>query len=435
MCLARGIASGKWPCRARRRGLSIFCSDRNDIREIQGPRASQGDAATLLRSGRTRQENGMSPANWPLVVIARSHDSRLLILVRLIRSIGQGALVVDFALYLRALHWSGGAIGALLTASMVSGIALTAVLGPASDRIGRKPLLLALEATRIAAAIVALLTSAPVPLAVAAIAAQYGRGGNGTAGPFGAVEQAWLAQSATPDTRARIFSLNSSMGFFGRTLGALLAALPGLLVGWLPGAMSFRPLFGVVALSSLIAFCLILRIPEDTATQRTETKRPARQDAAPRIQTAHSENTLLLRLALANLLQGAGIGLTGPLIAYWFALRFHAGPGVIGPVMAAGFLMAAAASIVNGRLAQRWGVVPVVVGMRATGIGLLVALPLLPTLPVAAVAYMVRSVFNRGTNGVRAALSMSLVRPERRGFAATVSSVSVSVPRAIGPVV
>lgn len=377
----------------------------------------------------------MNPANWPLVAIARSRDSRLLILVRLIRSIGQGALVVDFALYLRALHWSGGAIGALLTASMAIGIALTAVLGPASDRIGRKPLLLALEVTRVAAALVALLTSAPVPLAVAAVVAQYGRGGNGTAGPFGAVEQAWLARSATPDTRARLFSLNSSVGFFGRTLGAVLAALPSLLVGWLPGAMSYRPLFGVVAVTSLIAFCLILRIPEDTATRRVRTKRPPPQVEAPRIQPPYSENALLLRLALANLLQGAGIGLTGPLIAYWFALRFHAGPGVIGPLMAAGFLLAAAASILNGRLAQRWGVVPVVTGMRATGIGLLVALPLMPTLPMAGAVYMIRSVFNRGTNGVRAALSMSLVRPERRGFAATVNSVSVSAPRAIGPLV
>ena len=377
----------------------------------------------------------MNPANWPLAAIARSRDSRLLILVRFVRSIGQGALVVDFALYLRALHWSGGAIGALLTASMVCGIALTAVLGPASDRIGRKPLLLVFEMTRVIAAVVAMLTSAPVLLTVAAVAAQYGRGGNGTAGPFGAVEQAWLAQSAPPDERARIFSLNSGAGFLGRTVGAVLAALPGGLAGWLTGALIYRPLFGIVAVTSIISFCLILRIPEDTATRRARTERQAPRDAAPRIQPNLSENALLLRLALANLLQGAGIGLTGPLIAYWFALRFHAGPGVIGPVMAGGFLLAAAASVVNGRLAQRWGVVPVVVGMRATGIGLLIALPLMPTLPMAGAVYMVRSVFNRGTNGVRAALSMSLVRPERRGFAATVSSVSVSVPRAIGPVV
>jgi hypothetical protein len=43
--------------------------------------------------------------------------TRRLLLTRSVRSIGQGALVVDFALYLHALHWSGLAIGLVLSAS------------------------------------------------------------------------------------------------------------------------------------------------------------------------------------------------------------------------------------------------------------------------------------------------------------------------------
>lgn len=46
-----------------------------------------------------------------LVKVALCRDSRLLVVVRGVRSIGQGALAVDFALYLRALHWTGGQIG------------------------------------------------------------------------------------------------------------------------------------------------------------------------------------------------------------------------------------------------------------------------------------------------------------------------------------
>lgn len=42
--------------------------------------------------------------------------TRRLLLMRALRSIGQGALVVDFALYLHALGWSGTAIGLVLTA-------------------------------------------------------------------------------------------------------------------------------------------------------------------------------------------------------------------------------------------------------------------------------------------------------------------------------
>ena len=143
----------------------------------------------------------MRAAAARLIAIARSPDSRLLILVRGVRSIGQGALVVDFALYLRALHWSGGEIGALLTASMISGIVLTALVGPLSDRIGRKSLLLGFEATRIAAALIALSTANPPLLVAAALLGQYGRGGSGSAGPFGPVEQAWLARSVAAEER------------------------------------------------------------------------------------------------------------------------------------------------------------------------------------------------------------------------------------------
>ncbi len=126
-------------------------------------------------------------------------------------------------------------------------------------------------------------------------------------------------------------------------------------------------------------------------------------------------------------------GFPGPLVAYWFAVKFGHGPGLIGPIMASGFLLAALTSVLTGRLAGRFGIVPVVVGMRVVGLGLLVALPLAPSLAAAGSLYVLRSLFNRGTNGARAALSMGLVRPERRGFAAALGSVSVSLPRAAGP--
>jgi hypothetical protein len=39
--------------------------------------------------------------------------------------------------------------------------------------------------------------------------------------------------------------------------------------------------------------------------------------------------------ALADAANGLGIGIIGPLIAYWFARRFGQGPGLIRPVLAA----------------------------------------------------------------------------------------------------
>jgi hypothetical protein len=85
--------------------------------------------------------------------------TRRLIAARAVRSIAQGALVVDFTLYLRALAWPAIWIGVLFAVGMVVNIALTLVLGPLSDRLGRKRFLLAYEAMQMAAAAVALATT------------------------------------------------------------------------------------------------------------------------------------------------------------------------------------------------------------------------------------------------------------------------------------
>jgi MFS family permease len=74
---------------------------------------------------------------------------RLLMAARSLRSLAQGALVVDFALYLRTLGWPAARIGAVMAASLLVGVVLTLVLGPISDRIGRKPFLLVYEAVQV----------------------------------------------------------------------------------------------------------------------------------------------------------------------------------------------------------------------------------------------------------------------------------------------
>ena len=58
--------------------------------------------------------------------------TKQLLATRALRSVGQGTLVVDFALYLHALQWSAVAIGLLLSASGIFGAALS-LLWPASQ--------------------------------------------------------------------------------------------------------------------------------------------------------------------------------------------------------------------------------------------------------------------------------------------------------------
>jgi len=167
--------------------------------------------------------------------------TRRLLLMRTLRSIGQGALVVDFALYLHALHWSGFAIGLVLSSSGLFGAGLSLLVGLSSDWLRRRPFLLFYEVISLLSGIGALLSEQPLIITIAAIAGGFGRGAMGAAGPFSPAEQAWLAEEVPPDRRGWVYSLNTGMGFFGMGLGALIAVLPDLWNRWLPGAQAYRP--------------------------------------------------------------------------------------------------------------------------------------------------------------------------------------------------
>lgn len=391
----------------------------------------------------------MPTADAPL-----SPNARRLIGARAARSLGQGALVVDFTLYLHVLDWSGAAIGSLLMASLLLGAALTLAVGPLSDRLGRKAFLIAYEGVQLIAAGLALTSSAVLPLTVAAVLGNFGLGANGSAGPFGPAEQAWLSQSVRRERFGRVYSFNAAVGFLGMATGAVLAALPGLLQPLLPGALAYRPLFGIVMAGSLVTLVL-LSGAQDVPRARLQPAGAGRPGpagepgpvAGPRPEPAHAdadaepvlsrrqENGLLAQLVGINALNGVGIGLVGPLIAYWFALHFGVGPARIGPVLAVAFALSSVTSLGTGWLSDRLGVVPAVVWTRLVALALLVALPLSPTYAIAAGLFIARTALNRGTAGARQALSLSLVSPQRRGLAASLNTISMQIPRAVGPAV
>ncbi len=357
---------------------------------------------------------------------ALPRDVRVLMAARAARSLGQGAMVAAFALYLHALGFNASAIGAVLAAGAFFGAILTAIVGPLSDRRGRRGLLLVYEATTALAAAAALTIPDMHVLVVAAVVGGFGRGANGAAGPFAPVEQAWLARVLPRRDRGAVFSLNSALGFGGMALGAVLAAGAHLALHGTSLAVADRMLFVLPLAGAVTSFFLVLGAedpdlppPSAPATEQAERRR--------------RENRHLAILSFANSLNGFGIGMVGPLMAYWFARRYGHDLASIGPAMALSFVLGAAGSIVAGRLAVRHGVVGAVWRMRLTGLILLTLTPLSPTFGLAAVLYAARAAFNQGTAGVRQALAAGLTDPRRRGLASTLNNLSLQIPRAAGP--
>lgn len=356
---------------------------------------------------------------------------RLLLASRGARSLGQGVTVVSFSLYLRGLGYGGGAIGMVLMAGLLFGALLTAIVGPLSDRRGRRHLLLVYEAAAATAALAAAFSSNEIVLVVAATVAGFGRGANGAAGPFSPVEQAWLAREVVGVARRRVFSINATIGFIGMAAGAALVLLPRAFGRGFSEIGTYRLLFLIPFLASLVALAL-LWTAHDREAAVVAPRDPVDHHAVLAI--VRHENRQLRRLALTNIVNGFAIGIIGPLIAYWFAQRFGRGPAAIGPALAATFMLGALGSTLNAWLSVRVGAVRSVIWMRSAGLGLLLVTAFAKTFGEAAGFYSLRAAFNQGTAGARQVVAAELTRAERRGLAASIQSLSLQIPRAAGPV-
>lgn len=398
-------------------------------------------------------------------------------------------MVVDLTLYLKALHWSGAAIGAVTTGAGLFGALLILFVGVVSDRVGRRPFLLVYEGLTMLAALLAAWTTAGVVLVLAIVVAGFGRGQAGGAGPFMPAEQAWLASHVSQRHRGRVFSINNAGGFVGMAVGSVLAGWPALSHAQTVLGL-YRPVFLLVMAISLTCCLLVLFTPEErevssgaqrrsaenrssenvavsskalhgaesnSAQQVGDTKRSADAEA-PRLRagantmspasqaimqqqmeieqvTRRRENRAMVQLALVNAVNGLAVGLTGPMMVYWFSLRFGASSADIGATLSVGFLLTGFVSFLSAWLADKYGMVRSVTGMRVVGSSMMLLLPFIPNFWGASGLYALRSAMNRGTQGNRSALSASIVRDNRRGLSISINALSMRLPSAIGPTI
>lgn len=352
--------------------------------------------------------------------------ARRLISVRFLRSIAQGALSVDFTLYLRARDFSAAEIGLLLMAGGLAGAALSILIGMASDRAERRTFLLVYEAgLALGTALVILLPATAVLYTVAGLFG-FGRGANGASGPFAPAEQAWLAQTIPGNERGLVFSFNAALQFWGMGLGALLAAaLPRV---W-AGPSGYQAVFLLNLVVAVVNFLQIKGLKE----RRVPPAGRAEPDEATEARVTARENKAMLTLVFVNSVNSLGVGLIAPILPYWFAVRYGVGAESIGPVYFLTFLLTGAASLFIGRHSEKAGLVRSIILPRLLGVILLAAMPFLPTYGLCAAFYVLRSVLNRGSVGARQAFSLGLVRDRRRGLASSLNAVSWSVPSSLGP--
>jgi len=355
-------------------------------------------------------------------------DAIILMTSRGVRAFAFSYLGVIFTIYLSQLGYSTLTVGLVVTTAYAASALLTAVWGYLSDRYGRKNILILLAALTIVANLVYIFSSHLIFIIAAVIIANVGAGGSGAGGqgggPMSPVEQALLAEKCTAENRNKVFAANAFVGSMSGSLGALLAGLPQYLQeswSWQPIA-SYKPLFGLTILFSLVLIYAYSQIDEHHVYLKRE-----------KTKLATKANKFVLKMSLLGMIDNLGGGLISPLLAYWFFLRYGVELKSLGFMFFLSYFLAAMSFLTAPIIARQIGIVRTMAFSHGLASLIYLLLPLAPTFTMAAALIIVRSYLAYMDTPLRSSFIMGVVRPEDRGSAAGLTSLSRHVPVAISP--
>jgi len=363
----------------------------------------------------------------------RQQDVALLFAARVVRMFGYGLLAVVLVLYLDALGLSGAEIGLLLALTLLGDAAISLWLTTHADRIGRRRVLVAGAVLLLAAGLVFAATPVFVVLLVAATIGVISPSGN-EVGPFLAVEQASLTQLVEAARRTRLFARYQLAGSLATAVGALSAgAVVQVATNRIaPAVDAYRLVIVVYALVGVVLAGLFSRV-----SGRIEVPPADVADATVRSRLGlHRSQRVVLNLsALFALDAFAGGFVMQSFIAFWFSERYGVDPALLGAILFAANVLAAMSALAAAPLAARFGLVNTMVFTHLPSNVLLVLVPLMPTLPLAAAVLLARFAISQMDVPTRQSYTMAIVAPDERSAAAGVTGIARSLGVAASPLI
>lgn len=353
-----------------------------------------------------------------------SRDGWLLLLTAAARNFAYGFVSVILGLYLAALGHGPAAVGGVFTAALAGGAVLTVLLAGVADRVGRRRVL------RVGALLMALagvafpLTERLELLVAAAVLGTVSPSGRDV-GPFLAVEQAMLPETVPPSRRTAAFAAYNLVASGASALGALAVGAPAAL-GLAPLA-GYRVLLWAYALAGLALLALFARL-----SPRVEAPAPA----APRgswLGLSRSRGRVAGLAALFALDAFAGGFVVQGLVAYWFHLRYGVEPGALGGIFFGTNLLSALSFLAAPAIARRIGLLPTMVVTHLPSNLLLLLVPLMPSLPLAAGVLLARHLLSQLDVPTRQSYTVAVVDPGERAAAAGLTAVARHAAAALAP--
>jgi predicted MFS family arabinose efflux permease len=360
-------------------------------------------------------------------------DITLLFAARSVRMFGYGLLAVVLVLYLDAIGLSGGEIGLLLSLTLLGDAAISLWLTTHADRIGRRRVLMVGAVLLLFSGLVFAASPLFIVLLVAATIGVISPSGN-EIGPFLAIEQSSLTQLVEPTERTSLFARYQLAGSIATAVGSLTAGAIGqLAVNTTGGAEdAYRALIVIYAAIGIVLAILFSRVSPAVEVPTTDVVDPTVRSRLG----LHRSQGVVLRLSMLFALDAfAGGFVMQSFIAFWFSQKFGVDPALLGGILFAANLLAAASALAAGPLAARFGLVRTMVYTHLPSNVLLILVPLMPTLPLAALVLLARFSISQMDVPTRQSYTMAIVEPDERSAAAGVTGIARSLGVAASPLI
>lgn len=351
-------------------------------------------------------------------------DAAYILWSRALRAFGDGYMSLLLPFYLTLLGYSALEVGVLVTATLLGSGAMTLAVGFIAHRFPGRTLLQAASLLMALTGAAFVLATEFWPLLLIAFVGTLNPS-SGDVSVFLPLEQALLAHTVTAKSRTALFARYSLIGALVGAIGAQAAGLPALLeasfqVELKLALQAMFLLYGALGVVSLLLYRSIAPTFE------------ADQQARPS-PLGKSRPTVLKLAALFSLDAFAGGFAVQSLLALWLFERFELSVATAGTVFFWVGILSALSQLASARIAARFGLVNTMVFTHLPSSVFLIAVPFMPTLPLALLFLFLRSALSQMDVPARTSYVMAVVSPAERPAAASVTAVPRSLAAAVSP--
>lgn len=341
------------------------------------------------------------------------------------RGFVDGAVAVALAAHFTDLGWSGGRIGVLVTGMLLGSAAVTLWVGLRGGSLHRRVLLQAGAVTMVVTGLVYASTNVFLVLLVVGVIGTM----NPTSGDvsvFSPVEQSLLPSTVGATGRTAMFARYVFIGTLAAAGGSLAAGLPGWVARRVDIAEddALRWVFVVYALAGVVVLAIARSLSD--AVEPPPHEPPTSLGPSRRI---------VHRLAAVFAIDSfAGGFVVQSLLALWLFRRFDLSVGAAGVLLFWMGVCSAVSMFASPRLAARIGLVRTMAFTHMPAQLFLIAAAFMPTLQLAVVCLLLRSLLSAMDVPARNSYVMAVVSPPERAAAASVTQVPRSLAAAVPPV-